>query len=206
MDELAGFLRPLFESGVVRFDGKPGPARGPLNQSRVLLRDQHERVCLDLAGPPTPYNERVAVASAALLRESCWALVDRSEAPEALAQRLRPDFQARRPEDHLSADLTLRYLPGVYRRARAIDFLDPLVSMIAGALRAWPLSGVLAGLDEGPSQPPDFDDQPGIAMLYAERFAAHPGRAWMPAGLALAMLERVAPNAMPALSGEARHV
>ncbi|MFO0956139.1 MAG: hypothetical protein U0800_01590 [Isosphaeraceae bacterium] len=205
MDDLAGFLRPLFEAGAVRFEGQPPPALGPLEASRELLRARYERACLELAGPAPAFNERVAVGAAELLRKTCWALVDRSESPEVLARRLRPEFEAALPSDHFSADLTFRYLPGVYRRARAIDLRDPLAEIVAGLLRDWPLSGVLAGLDDGPTRPPDFGDQAGIAMMYAERFAARRKEAWMPAGLAREMLERVSAGVTTAPAGGIGH-
>lgn len=195
MDDLAEFLRPLFQSGVVRFHEPPRASAEPLDTSRALLRARHERVCLDLAGPPPPFSERVAIRAAGFVRSICWSLVDRSEPAEELARRVRLDVRPERPEDHLAADLTFRYLPAILRRAHAIDSADPLVEIVTEVLREWPLSGVLAGLDDGPTQTPDFGDQSGIALLYAERFASRPRSAWRPSGLAGDWLER--------LSGEA---
>ena len=51
---------------------------------------------------------------------ACWALVNHDERPEDLAPRLSMSRLPRTPAHHLSADLVLRYLPQVHRRARAI--------------------------------------------------------------------------------------
>ncbi len=45
------------------------------------------------------------------------------------------------PAHHLSADLMLRYLPQVLKRARGLDPSDPLIGLLEDVLRRWPLSG-----------------------------------------------------------------
>ena len=102
---------------------------------------------------------------------------------------------------HLSVDLTFRFLPQVLRRARGIDPGDALVTMIADVLRAWPLSGVLADLDEPPVEPKSlgFSGHSGLMLLYAERLATHDRSTWRPAdGPALEYFELVAPGRVPA--------
>jgi len=86
------------------------------------------------------------------------------------------------PAAHLSADLVLRFLPQVHRRARALDPADPLVMILERVLRQWPLSGVLADVLEGPVTPPDFGGHAGLLFLYAERLARHEKPAWLPTG------------------------
>src|SRR5207253_6819460 len=92
---------------------------------------------------------------------------------------------------HLSADLVLRYLPQVYHRARAFAPDDALTQALAAALRQWPLSGVLADLEEGPLTPVDFHGHPGLQLLYAERLARHEKPAWVPGGRGFEVVELV---------------
>jgi hypothetical protein len=49
-------------------------------------------------------------------------------------------------------------------------------------LRQWPLSGVLSDVTEPPLTPPEFDGNPGLMLLYAERLARHEKSAWVPQG------------------------
>jgi hypothetical protein len=191
MDPLESFLRSLLQTGRVRFANGYAPHVGPSPGSAAFLREAFQGELLDLAGPPLTFVEGLAVEAGALVHQACWALVDRGEPPEALARRLRLDRKAKRPEHHLAADLTLRYLAGVHRRARALDRDDPLATMLADLLRAWPLSGVLADLDEGPAAPPDLGDHPGVWMLYAERLARRDRPEWRPAGRGRDIVELV---------------
>ena len=85
------------------------------------------------------------------------------------------------PAHHLSADLTLRYLPQVLNRARGLDPTDPLIGLLEDVLRRWPLSGVLSDVAEAPLGSLEFGGHPGLLLLYAERLAANDRPAWRPA-------------------------
>lgn len=192
MDPLESFVRELLEAGRVRFEGNDLERGTPGPGAASFLREAFRWESLDLAGPAPPFPEKVAVAAAMVTREACWALVDRREAPEDLAARLRMPGPPRRSEDHLAADLTFRYLPGVHRRARALDRADPLAALLADLLRAWPLSGVMADLDDGPATPPDLGDHPGVCLLYAERMGPLERPEWRPVGVAETVVEWLA--------------
>jgi hypothetical protein len=131
------------------------------------------------------------VAAAALVWRACWFLLSRNEPETELERLLVLPGPARTAAEHLSADLTLRFLPQVHRRARAHSPSDKLTTLLADLLLRWPLAGVLADLDDGPLTPPTFDDHPGLLMLYAERLAAHHKPAWIPKGLGRDYLELV---------------
>jgi hypothetical protein len=182
MGDFEAFLNQLFlKRGCLLFSGPPSdvgtPSRGVLD----LLRDVNRYRALELAGPPLELDPETAVEAADRVRWACWALVDRSIPAEALAERFEVRRVPRSSEQHFSADLALRYVPGLYRRARALGPDDPLASLLAEVMRRCPLSGVLQGLDPGPPEPPDLGSHPGVWMLYAERFATHRHEAWRPA-------------------------
>src|SRR5262249_54286450 len=84
------------------------------------------------------------------------------------------------PAAHLSADLTLRFLAPIHRRARGRDPADRLTSLLADILRRWPLSGVLADVEDEPLTSPDWGGHAGLWMLYAERLAQNEKPAWVP--------------------------
>ena len=118
-----------------------------------------------MAGPSISFDPQVACAAAELLRQSCWALVNHGVRATDLERRLKMPCAPEQPSHHLSADLTLRYLPQLLRRARGLDPSDPLVGMLERLLRGWPLSGVLSDVDEGPLVPLDFCGHPGLLLL-----------------------------------------
>jgi hypothetical protein len=98
-----------------------------------------------------------------------------------LEKRLKmPALSSVTSSQHLSADLMLRYVPQILRRARGLDPADPLIEILASILRCWPLSGVLSDLDEGPLVPLDFGGQAGLSLLYAERLVGNDRPAWRP--------------------------
>jgi hypothetical protein len=190
MDDFDGFLGTVFRQGRVVFRRRPEPAPAVSARALGLLEEAYARYRLDVAGPAVPFDPQVAAEAGELVRQACWAVVSREDRVEDLGRRLTTRRAPSRPSDHLSADLLLRYLPRVYRRARAVDPCDPVVSLLADVLRRWPLSGVLAGLDEPPLGPTDMGGHPGLLLLYAERFAASPGRpAWCPTGPGAEYLE-----------------
>jgi hypothetical protein len=184
MDTLADFLRRLLGEGRVVFRARPGPGPEDAGRAAGVLAQAFEAVRLDVAGPPIPFDPAAAVAAGELVRRACWALVSHEERVEDLARALTMPTSPTTPAQHLSADLALRYLAQVHRRARAIDPSDPLRALIEEVLRRWPLSGVLADLLEGPITPPESLDHPGLFLLYTERLAAHDRPAWRPAGRA----------------------
>ncbi len=191
MDPLESFLRPLFSTGVVRLEQAPQGDETPSPEALGLFRKAFQNESIDLAGPRLPFQEKVASAAARLVHQACWALVDRRGPAESLAAKLRLVCAKRGPEHHLSADITLRFLATVHRRARALDRDDPLAQIVADVLRAWPLSGVLADLVEGPTETVDLGGHPGVWMLYAERLARRDRADWRPQGPALEIVELV---------------
>ncbi len=83
--------------------------------------------------------------------------------------------------EHLSADVSFRFLPQVYRRARSMSPGDRLARTSSADLRrAWPLSGVLSDLEEGPKDVGDLGGTPGLYTGCAERLARDEKPAWMP--------------------------
>lgn len=189
MNELVRFFEGLFTEGAVRLRGRPDLAPADRPAFERLLRDAYAEHALSVAWAPgcaspgsrPPFDADAAVRAALLLADACWFLFSHEEPPEEVERRLTWEPDSLNPGRLLSADLSLRYLPEIYRRARGRDAGDPLVRSLAGLLRRWPLAGVLAGLSDGPLAPLDFAGHGGLQLLYAERLALVPGPAWVPA-------------------------
>jgi hypothetical protein len=184
MAPFVDWLRRLLTHGEAVLDGPPQftDAAGP-----VLATAFADHV-LDVAGPPIPFDANAALAAARLLADACWRLV----APDDGPVRLPPLGEPRTPAAHLSADVTLRFLPAVYRRAAVRSPDDLLAAALAEVLRRWPLSGVLADLKAPPAGDLTFGGHPGLQLLYAERLLGRELPAWVPtAGLARERAELV---------------
>jgi MoxR-vWA-beta-propeller ternary system domain bpX4 len=192
MDPLDEFLERLFSEGRVVFDGRPEPLAGPLDRPVARLRAVFEIRRLEVAGPVIPFDPRVALDAAEVVRQACWALVSRGMRAEEMLMRVRMPVLPTTASHHLSADIVFRLLPGVHRRSRGIDPSDRLTTALADLLRSWPLSGVLADLDEGPASPPDLARHPGLLLLYAERLARHNRETWRPSPEGMEYVELVA--------------
>jgi hypothetical protein len=196
MTELSEFLDRLFADGDVVFPTAPRRASELDEPARALLRLAHADCVREVAGPALPFRPRVALSAAEFLRQACWFLVSRNEPPEQVERALElgdPGDAA----DHLSADVVLRYLPLVERRARALAPDDLLSRRLADVLQRWPLSGVLSDVLGGPTTAPTFDDHPGLQMLYAERLAGAEKPNWLPPGKAREFVDLVRADLAP---------
>jgi hypothetical protein len=190
----AEFLQRLFQDGDVVFPERPHPA-DEHPQARAVLEQAYATYQLDVAGPPLPFDAATALAAAELTCWACWFLFDRNQPENAVEERVRMPGVPCLPAQHLSADLVLRYLPQVYRRARARAPDDRLTALLAAILRQWPLSGVLSDVTDPPLTPPEFGGHPGLMLLYAERLARHEKSAWKPQGEGLAYVKWVSGRA-----------
>jgi hypothetical protein len=172
MGALVDFLHQLFEEGKVLLKDRPVPSTGrPSPEAAALLKRAFNDYRLHVAGPLIEFDSGAALNAAEVVRQACWLLLNRTEPESEL--HLTMQGAPATPAQHLSADLVLRFLPQIYRRARALAPADVLLGMLADILRRWPLTGVLAGVDEEPLAPLDFGGHPGLMLLYAERLAEH---------------------------------
>ena len=191
MATLAEFLHELFREGQIVLHGRPGDPEPERSSAVAVLAAEFMLHRLDVAGEPIPFDPDTAFWAADLLRRASWFLVNRSEPEEAVRRSLVPLRPPRTASEHLSADLTLRFLPAIYRRARSISPSDGLSTFLADLLRAWPLSGVLSDLAEGPAEVGDLGGHPGLWLLYGERLAIDEKPAWMVDGPARGYVELV---------------
>jgi hypothetical protein len=178
MTPFAEFLTQLFDTGEIVF--RAPPRDRPSAQAGAILAEAFQAHALNVAGPPIAFDAVAASAAAEFLRQASWALANRDDSAAELKRRLKIPGPPQTPSQHLSADLTLRYVPQVLRRARGLDATDPMLEMLAHLLRSWPLSGVLSDVALGPLIPLDFGGHPGLLLLYAERCSDNDRPAWRP--------------------------
>jgi hypothetical protein len=191
MPTLAKFLHDLFEEGRIVLDGRPMVSESERGPALAVLATEFELHQLDVAGDPIAFDPVTALMAGELIRQVSWFLVNRSEPVEVMERSLRKPRTPKSASEHLSADLVFRFLPPIYRRARSIAPGDRLSIYLANLLKAWPLSGVLSDLAEGPDDVGDLGGHPGLWMLYSERLAIDEKPAWMVQGAARESVELV---------------
>ncbi|HYT95131.1 MAG TPA: hypothetical protein VEL76_40815 [Gemmataceae bacterium] len=191
LSPLAELLRGLLSEGRVVLRGPPRLDDIQRPEVRAVLEEAYADYIIGVPGPPIAFAPDTAAAAAALTHYACWFLVSRAQPEGDLQKTLVLPVPSASPSDHLSADLTFRFLPQVHRRAKAFDPADRLTELLAVVLRQWPLTGVLSAVEEPPLAPLDFGDHPGLLLLYAERWAVTRKTAWLPRGKGFEHLERV---------------
>src|SRR5262249_39693519 len=148
MTSFHDFLTQLLNEGRVVFRSNRAPRDRPRPEDIALLAEAFQAYSLSVAGPPVPFDPAIGYSGAELIRQASWALVNHDDRISHLKARLEMPIDPVTPAHHLSADLTLRYLPQILNRARVLDPGDPLIELFNGVLRRWPLSGVLSDLAE----------------------------------------------------------
>jgi hypothetical protein len=174
------FVIQLLHHGKIVFRSATTPTDRPTPAAIAVLAEAFQTYSLALAGPRNAFDPEIACVAAEFLRQSSWALVNRDDRVGDLKKRLKMPGSPVTPSHHLSADLTLRHLGQVLRRARGLDPSDPLLELMGDVLRRWPLAGVLSDVDEAPLVPLEFGAHPGLLLLYAERLIGNDRPSWRP--------------------------
>ena len=187
---LLAFVTRLLTEGSARLAEPPRLLAGERDAVQAVLHDAHRDAMLDVAGPPLPFLPHVGLRVAEWVARACWLLLHQGGTPAEVESSL-PVFSPNPAvaSEHATADVVLRFVVGVHRRARAADPSGALAVRLEEMLRRWPLSGVLADVEAAPLTPVDFGGHPGLLLLYAERFAARPRAAWLAEGPAREYLD-----------------
>src|SRR5262245_62770427 len=120
MSALADFLQTLLTDGTITYREAPSFSTGADAAAREVLARAFADYRLHVAGPAVVFAPGPAQAAAELVRQAGWFLFSRQEPDAELDRRLALPEPPRSAACHLSADLTLRYLPQVHRRAQAL--------------------------------------------------------------------------------------
>jgi MoxR-vWA-beta-propeller ternary system protein len=187
---LSELLQPLLFEGRLAFTDSLRALNVDEDDSLAILRSAFRAHQLGIADPPLAFERHVALATARLVIHVAWHALNNEQIGPKAEESLRLPTP-KTPSEHLSADLCLRFAPQIYQRAVRIHPNDILTQSLEETLRAWPLSGVLSSLTDGPTGPLDFGGHEGLMLLYAERLADHFKPAWVPQGPARAYVEWV---------------
>lgn len=135
-----------------------------------MLHDWHRIDSLE-AGSPT-FDEEAAWWGARMFLRVAWLYLDRAASEEDSAALLKEDMPRKdTAEAHFSADLTLHWLPDLFKQAQAASPEDPLLGHIRLLAARAPLSGM--GISwPNPSIPDALRAHPGIWRLLIDRVIA----------------------------------
>jgi hypothetical protein len=189
MATLASFLHDVLFEGRIHLHAAPADVDDPV--ALAVLRRAYDAHSLSVAGPMLPLDEKTALAAGRLLEWAAWYYLNPNLPVDTPEKKLCTPTLPSKPEQHLSADLVLRFLPTLHRRAQALMQNDALPLTLEKTLREWPLSGVMADIVDAPMTPVDFGDHAGLNFLYAERLAKHERVGWFPLGRGMQYVELV---------------
>src|SRR4051794_23317615 len=115
MTPFRDWLARVLAEGASVQDSPPALTAGERPAVLTDLRAAFDRHALDVAGPPVPFDPAAALGAAVVLARACWRLVgDEPDEQDVLEVGCEPAS----PAAQLSADVTLRFLPAVFRRAK----------------------------------------------------------------------------------------
>jgi hypothetical protein len=160
------FLLQLFEHGRVTVsstgaDEDTSELHRILEEYNTLYRSQLP------AGLPA-FDLKAAIYGAVTLHRACQFLAYRDFTKEDIHAAIAIGPVAANPAEHLSVDLTMRFLPDVVRLATAAAPDDPLVNRLLELGRCWPLSSVGIAKVVNVDVTPLIND-PGVFRLYVDR-------------------------------------
>src|SRR5262245_49925945 len=141
MSPFAEFLRMLLQEGRVALRDRPPPGDATDADVRAILAEAYADYFLGVPGPLPSLDLPTAVAAGWLVHRACWALVSHDQPEAELDKHLVMPAAPASPAEHLSAELVLRFLPQIHRRARALAPDDRLGELLANVLRQWPPAG-----------------------------------------------------------------
>lgn len=113
-----------------------------INSVADYLERDFSRECLDYPEEPPSYDRSAAVWSALTLYHAAQLLLNRRNLKRSMDEYITPYTGAINADAVISADLCLRFLPAIVKKARIIDPEDELIGKLMGLLGTWSYSGI----------------------------------------------------------------
>ena len=192
------FLRELRSTGapILRLHGQGAAKQGLLQLEAdaredllllPLLKSWHEEAAEDLGGPALPFEEAAARHGVQLLLRMAWFYLQRDTDASTVTRLLaEPCPFPAGAAAQFSADLTLQYLPAIFRMAQALAPGDPLLASLRNLAGLWPLSGTGVPLGSGQDVPmadpaawEALRTHAGLWQLFLDRLLQRPDSPWL---------------------------
>ncbi len=176
MPAFVRFLTNLFESGSVQVPlinhGAPPDFQSLAASERLREADQNQRLAAPHTAPE--FHAEAALAGARWLFLGCQLFIDRSHTIDAFSTEVSEGVLWEKESSCVySVDLTLRFLPDLYRHARQHASNDPLMKTLQALAQAWPLSSVgIPDLHWEKSEWEPWQNHPSLRQIYIDRIIA----------------------------------
>lgn len=169
----SSFLEILFDHGRVRVAAFSPISTEDSARAAQVLSEFEPSYRASLPNSPPPFHLETALHASEVVYRCCQCLVYRDLSLQEVlpAQVFRPDG-ASKGTQHYSADLVFRFLPDVWRLAKAASESDPLVAYIRELGAQWPLSSIgITGIPECDVSELLADNS--LSTLYVDRVLEH---------------------------------
>ena len=107
-----------------------------------FLREEYAKEVMNFPGIAPSFEWEAAVWAARIVFNASQLLLSREQDAQDIVKLLPPYSGVMTPAAILSADLCLRCLPDIIKKAREINPDDPLIGLLEYLLRDWHYSGI----------------------------------------------------------------
>lgn len=138
---LTAFISSLINEGTVTV--APDIASftpDDLRLAAVHLKQHYDDDSTEMPGQAPPYDPEAALWAACYLYRAVQFIQIRHLGEEDISAQLLPFTGVRSPAAVYAADLTLRYMPGLFDLAKGLAPGDPLVKALESMAAEWPFS------------------------------------------------------------------
>jgi hypothetical protein len=138
---LTDFISDLINKGEVTVASSIAPFTAEdIRMATVHLQQYYEDDCHEMPGIPPDFDEGAALWAAGYLYRVTQFILLRNLDETVIREQLSPYSGLHTPTVIYSADLTLRYLPDLFRLAKGIAPDDLLVKQMQDTAGQWPFS------------------------------------------------------------------
>ncbi|PWV51447.1 hypothetical protein [Chitinophaga sp. S165] len=166
---LTEFISSLINKGdvtvapaIVPFDPED------LRIAGIHLKQYYDDDSTEMPGQVPSYDPAAALWAAVYLYRAIQFIQIRRLGETEIKAHLQPFTGARTPAAAYSADLILRYLPGLFLLAKGLSPEDPLVKELGTMAAQWPLS-IAGSKDIVPDDLSLILQHPSLKMAYIDR-------------------------------------
>jgi hypothetical protein len=143
-----------------------------LREADALLAKEYAMEALEYPSEVPAYDAKAAIWAAKVVFNAAQLLLYREQAVKDILPLFGAYTGRKTPGAILSADLTLRFLPDILEKIKAIDEEDVLNSLLENVLQTWHYSGIQYNLDPAGLSLTGITDNPCMFQMYINRIIA----------------------------------
>lgn len=134
-----------------------------------LLQEKYNDESLGYPYNAPPFDKQSAYWSSKILFYTAQLVMYREHDASALTDIIKPFRFDMTPSAILTADLSLRFLPGLLKHLEQINIEDELIPLLRDLLNQWHYSGLLSDIEVNGQQFTEAYDNPCLRQLYVDR-------------------------------------